>query len=100
MELLEIDAALAALPGHRPAASVPLRRPNGTVARLVAYVAIGAGATVLPPELADWKALLAQRLPAYMIPSELRVCAQLPVSVNYKVDRVRLAQAYREGAAP
>jgi len=100
MELLEIDAALGALPGNRPAASVPLRRPNGTVARLVAYVETGTPDAVLPVELAQWKTLLAQRLPAYMIPSELRGCIRLPVSLNYKIDREQLAQAYRNGTAP
>jgi len=55
---------------------------------------------VLPVELAQWKTLLAQRLPAYMIPSELRGCIRLPVSLNYKIDREQLAQAYRNGTAP
>ncbi|WP_022981213.1 AMP-binding protein [Ideonella sp. B508-1] len=94
LELMEVDAALSALPGARACAAVALRKPNGAVVRLVAFVEMGQEAAALPPELADWKGLLAARLPHYMIPSELLPCAQLPVSVNYKTDRARLAQLY------
>ncbi|WP_295537786.1 AMP-binding protein [uncultured Pseudacidovorax sp.] len=94
LELMEVDAALATLPGARAASAVALRRPNGAVARLVAFVETGSDDPALPAELADWKALLAARLPHYMIPSELLPCAQLPVSVNYKTDRARLARLY------
>jgi D-alanine--poly(phosphoribitol) ligase subunit 1 len=44
--------------------------------------------------LHDWKARLAERLPAYMIPSELVGCKALPVSANFKIDRARLARRY------
>lgn len=96
IELLEIDAALRALPGARGAAAVPLRRPDGSVARIVAFVETGDDARHLPAHLHDWKALLAARLPSYMIPSELLGCRALPVSVNFKIDRTQLAQDYRE----
>jgi D-alanine--poly(phosphoribitol) ligase subunit 1 len=87
IELMEIDAALRALPGAASAAAVPLRRPDGSVARIVAFVATGSD---------DGKALLAARLPSYMIPSELLACRSLPVSVNFKIDRAQLAQDYRD----
>lgn len=95
LELLEVDAALAALPGARAGAAVALRRPNGAVARLVAFVETGDEARELPAELAAWKELLATRLPHYMLPSELLPCARMPVSVNYKIDRAKLAQIYQ-----
>jgi len=96
IELMEIDAALRALPGAASAAAVPLRRPNGSVARIVAFVATGSDDGRLPDALHDWKTLLAARLPSYMIPSEILACRSLPVSVNCKIDRARLAQDYRD----
>ena len=41
----------------------------------------------------DW---LAAHLPPYMVPSELLGCDAIPVSVNFKIDRVRLAADYHE----
>jgi D-alanine--poly(phosphoribitol) ligase subunit 1 len=98
IELLEIDVALSALPGERQAAVVPLRRADGSVARMIAFIETGAthDAFVLPDELKDWRALLAATLPSYMIPSELMGCAKLPVSVNFKIDRTQLAQDYQD----
>ncbi|MFD1838223.1 AMP-binding protein [Paracidovorax cattleyae] len=95
LELLEVDAALATLPGVRAGAAVALRRPNGTVARLVAFVETGDEGPGLPAELEGWKDLLAARLPHYMLPTELLPCARLPVSVNYKIDRAKLAEIYQ-----
>ena len=95
LELLEVDAALSTLPGSRAAATVALRRPNGTVGRLVAFVETGDKSPTLPADLADWKALLAARLPHYMLPTELLTCERMPVSVNYKIDRAKLAEWYQ-----
>lgn len=97
IELAEIDAALAALPGGVHAAAVPLRRADGTVARIVAFVETGAndehGAQLaLPP---DWRVRLGERLPPYMVPSELIACRLLPLTINAKIDRARLADDYR-----
>jgi D-alanine--poly(phosphoribitol) ligase subunit 1 len=97
IELAEIDAALAAMPGGMHAAAVPLRRADGSVARIVAFVETGAnderGAQLALP--ADWRARLSARLPPYMIPSELIACRMLPLTVNAKIDRTRLADDYR-----
>ncbi|MEX3958838.1 D-alanine--poly(phosphoribitol) ligase [Trinickia sp. EG282A] len=95
IELMEIDAALRALDGVASAAAVALRRPDGTVARIVAFIATGRDDGVLPQALRDWKTQLATHLPPYMIPSELLACESLPVSVNFKTDRARLALEYR-----
>lgn len=99
IELLEIDAALRTLAGVDDAVAVPLRRPDGSVARIVAFVAFvstGDDDHRLPDALHDWKTQLARSLPPYMIPSELLACASLPLSVNGKIDRARLAIDYRE----
>lgn len=97
IELAEIDAALAAMPGGVHAAAVPLRRADGSVARIVAFVETGAndekGAQLSLPD--DWRVRLGERLPPYMIPSELIPCRMLPLTVNAKIDRARLADDYR-----
>lgn len=90
IELQEIDTALQKLAGVSGSAVVPLRRPDGSVARLVAYVTMG-GATQPVP---DWKEQLAASLPPYMVPSELLLAAELPVSTNGKIDRKALEQVY------
>jgi D-alanine--poly(phosphoribitol) ligase subunit 1 len=53
IELMEIDAALRALPGAASAAAVPLRRPDGSVARIVAFVATGSDASRAPAVVYD-----------------------------------------------
>ena len=44
--------------------------------------------------LSNWKDLLAQRLPPYMVPSELVACPALPMSNNHKIDRKKLLDIY------
>lgn len=88
IELGEVDAALARLPGISQATTVVLRKADGTAVRLVGYyVADGA----VP---GDWRAIMAERLPAYMIPSELLAIEAIPVSSNGKADRKALLQRY------
>ncbi|PWB33113.1 D-alanine--poly(phosphoribitol) ligase [Pseudomonas sp. SDI] len=99
IELGEVDAALAALPGVRGAATVALRRPDGTLVRMIGFVETPetlAPATLgaLPTALGEWKQLLAERLPPYMIPSQLLACGQFPTSASDKVDRKRLEALY------
>ncbi len=86
----EIEAALLGLPGVEQAAVVA--RPAGPGAgadsdphdiRLVAFVQ---GA----PPAADWRQVLARRLPDHMLPSRLVVLPQLPRLPNGKIDRRRL----------
>lgn len=96
IELMEIDAALGKLPGVQNAAAVPLRRPDGSVARIVGFVQPASGEGQLPFLPQDWKASLGEALPPYMIPSELIPRQTLPVSVNFKIDRAKLAQDYRD----
>jgi D-alanine--poly(phosphoribitol) ligase subunit 1 len=76
---------------------VPLRRVDGSVARIVAFVETGAndGVGAQLALLPDWRARLAERLPPYMIPSELIACRTLPLTINAKIDRARLADDYR-----
>ena len=93
IELQEVDDALRRLPGVAHSAVVPLHKADGSVARLVAYVALDAHA-----DLKDWKERLARRLPPYMIPSEMLSAVDLPVSANGKVDRKALEKDYLAGS--
>ncbi|WAI83615.1 MULTISPECIES: D-alanine--poly(phosphoribitol) ligase [Achromobacter] len=98
IELAEIDEALHGLPGVEGGACAVLRRPDGTAVRLIGFVACVArepDARFLAPDaLADCKARLAQRLPPYMVPSELVACPALPMSNNHKIDRKKLVEIY------
>lgn len=101
IELGEVDAGLATLPGVSTAAAIALRRPDGTLVRMVGFVEIpeslpAATLGSLPVALADWKQRLARNLPSYMIPSELLACGRFPVTLSDKVDRKRLTALYQE----
>jgi D-alanine--poly(phosphoribitol) ligase subunit 1 len=105
IELSEIDNALLRIAGVSSAATLALRRPNGTVARLV-------GVIVADPEPAEaesrrfleaCKSELGKSLPVYMLPSELILSdTPLPLSVNHKVDKKKLAElvAQRQQKTP
>ena len=73
---------------------MPPVTPDGSAARIVGFVQPASGEEQLP--LQDWKAHLEEGLPPYMIPSELIPRQTLPVSVNFKIDRAKLAQDYRD----
>ncbi|MFY3653521.1 D-alanine--poly(phosphoribitol) ligase [Achromobacter xylosoxidans] len=99
IELAEIDEALHGLPGVAGGACAVLRRPDGTAVRLIGFVAgTAAGrddACLLEQDaLSGWKERLAQRLPPYMVPSELVACVALPMSNNHKIDRKKLIDIY------
>lgn len=78
IELGEIEAALGAHPAVRRAAATRLRTTH-----------IGAAVVADEADLsvADLRLFVGERLPAYMLPDELVVLPQLPLSPNGKVDR-------------
>ena len=78
IELGEIQAALAALDGVEQAAVVAREDRPGDK-RLVGYIT----GTADP---ADARAALAQRLPAYMVPTAVVVIPELPLTPNGKLD--------------
>ncbi len=82
----EVEAGLAAHPAVGQAAVVARTRGNGC--ELVAFVGGGEAAGVTPQEVREF---LAARLPAPMVPAQVRVLGSLPRLANGKVDRRRLA---------
>lgn len=87
----EVEAALHALPGVERAAVLPQRSPDGRVRRLCAFLQAAQSAR-LPEE--EVRHLLAQRLPAYMLPGRLFWLDELPVTENGKCDRAQLAREF------
>ncbi|MFI6024863.1 amino acid adenylation domain-containing protein [Amycolatopsis magusensis] len=78
IELGEVESALAAGPGVASAVALVLDE------QLVGYVVRAPGEE---PDVAVLREQLAQRLPAYMVPSQLVVLDALPVTPNGKLDR-------------
>jgi amino acid adenylation domain-containing protein len=85
VELGEVEAVLKAQPGVREAAVVARAGADGEQ-RLIGYVA-GTGEGTDPDRL---RAALADLLPGYMIPASFVSVAQLPITVNGKVDQAAL----------
>ncbi len=89
VELGEIEAQLLAQSGVREA--VVVVRGESASKRLVGYVV--AGERVIEAE--TLKAALQRALPAFMVPSDLVVLAEMPRTPNGKVDRKRLPEPTR-----
>ncbi|WP_231976791.1 non-ribosomal peptide synthase/polyketide synthase [Mycobacterium sp. E740] len=90
IELGEIQAALAALDGVEQAAVI-VREDRPGDKRLVGYVTGTA-------DSAELRNALAQRLPAYMVPTAVVVLTSLPLTVNGKLDKRALpAPEYQGG---
>jgi hypothetical protein len=86
VELGEIEARLAALPGVR-AAAARLQEAGG-VPELVAYVVAGEGVAAL--DLDDLRTQLASTVPGYMVPRRIGLLDELPTTVGGKLDRAAL----------
>ncbi|WP_307858284.1 Pls/PosA family non-ribosomal peptide synthetase [Cellulomonas fulva] len=94
IELGEVDAALAALPGVGGAAAAVRRAPSGS-ALLVGYLAPVAGATI---DLEDARTRLRGELPAALVPL-LAVVETIPTRGSGKVDRDALPWPLEQAAA-
>ncbi|MFD5030314.1 amino acid adenylation domain-containing protein [Streptomyces sp. NPDC058405] len=91
----EVEAAVLALDGVREAAVLADRDAGGQL-RLVAGVGRG-DAPPRPPHA--WRALLAARLPDYMIPALFVELPSLPLNRSGKLDRAALLELARSSAA-
>lgn len=86
IELGEIEHALAGCDGVTAAVVVATARPT---TRLVAFVEASS------VDIDTWRRCLRERLPAYMVPADIRVVDALPLTGNGKVDRARLSEQAR-----
>ncbi|GIJ79312.1 amino acid adenylation domain-containing protein [Micromonospora phaseoli] len=86
VELGEIEAVLAAGPAVGQVAVV-VREDRPGDQRLVGYVCAADGTSV---DVEVLRALAAQRLPGFMVPSALVVLESLPLTANGKLDRAAL----------
>ncbi|MGD9622988.1 amino acid adenylation domain-containing protein, partial [Mycolicibacterium sp.] len=90
IELGEVQAVLAGLDGVDQAAVI-VREDRGGDRRLVGYVT-----GVADP--VQVRAALAERLPGYMVPAAVVVVAELPLTVNGKLDKRALPEPEFVGA--
>jgi amino acid adenylation domain-containing protein len=93
IEPSEIEHALVALDEVREAVVVA-HPPQGGASRLVAYVVPAAHLAQVPGKahISRWQKALATELPAYMVPSEVIIIENIPLTLNGKVDRKALPQ--------
>jgi acyl-coenzyme A synthetase/AMP-(fatty) acid ligase len=95
VELGEVEAVLARFPGVRTAVAAAV--PRGTAGADQTLVAF-----VLADEPSDFdvrkaRAFCEQEIPSYMVPKEIHPVADLPLTVNGKVDRDRLLRTLPAG---
>ncbi|MEU0857188.1 non-ribosomal peptide synthetase [Streptomyces griseofuscus] len=93
----EIETVLRGYPGVADAAVLP--SPASRAGGLVAYLRMQAVGQE-PPALADLRRHLADRLPQYMIPAQIRVTGSFPYSAHGKLDRKALAESPSELLVP
>lgn len=88
VDLMEVEAALAACPGVVRAAVVATSRDASSEGDgLRAFVVPREGAPLEPASMRAW---MAERLPLYMVPNEWRVLGRLPLTATGKTDRLAL----------
>ncbi|MGA8137182.1 MAG: amino acid adenylation domain-containing protein [Pseudomonas gingeri] len=95
VELGEIEAALAALPGVREAAVIAREQQAGQTdsKRLIAYLCGE------PASAEQLRAELLTRLPSHMVPSAFVVLDVLPLTANGKLDRRALPEPGQDAYA-
>jgi acyl carrier protein len=90
IELGEVEEAIRALPGVGAAAVVVAEGPAGEK-HLVAYVEQAAN---LPADGQVIKSSLREKLPGYMVPSQITLMDALPLTPNGKIDRAALPTTF------
>ncbi|MDH6145770.1 amino acid adenylation domain-containing protein [Kitasatospora sp. GP30] len=102
IELGEIESVLSQLPGVAQV-RVVVRQEPGREGRLVGYL-VPDSAAGTPPQADALRAAVAAVLPGYMVPSAFVMLAELPLSINGKLDRRALPApelpAREDGRAP
>jgi amino acid adenylation domain-containing protein len=97
IELGEIEAVLHTIEALEESAVVAVESGGIDGLAIACGYAPRLGAAFEP---ADLRALLAAKLPAYMLPSRWRRFERLPLNANGKVDRKALKEIFAAGEAP
>ncbi|MBF0183209.1 MAG: AMP-binding protein [Magnetococcales bacterium] len=87
IELAEIESLLRELVGHDWVAVIPWPGGEKETQTLIACVA-GHDTAAIP----SWLEKCRQRLPAYMVPSQMQLLPELPLNSNGKINRAALRQ--------
>jgi D-alanine--poly(phosphoribitol) ligase subunit 1 len=91
LELGDVEAHVAALPGVRAAVVLPVLR-DGRIDSLTAFVVLREPSAEPEREVGRrLRAALAARLPDYMLPRKFRILDSFPMNANGKADRRALA---------
>ncbi|WP_246867222.1 non-ribosomal peptide synthetase [Dickeya sp. CFBP 2040] len=97
VELGEVENALVAL--DEVSTAVVIAEPLGATHRLIGYCSVPDDAAREQPDCAArLLAQLAEQLPDYMVPAVLMVMAELPLTVNGKIDRQALPKPQQAAA--
>ena len=91
IEMDEVERQLLACP-QMESAAVICRDHGGEGHHLAAFAVLGGGGQV-----ADLRHYMEERLPYYMVPDYFRILPQMPLNVNGKVDRQKLAELPLDG---
>ena len=90
IELNEINATILKLTSIENSATLALRR-NGEVKKIVSLVQLKDQIELSKDEISDF---LAQHLPSYMIPSDVKFVGDIPLNQNGKADKKLLTEIY------
>jgi len=92
---LEIESALSSLDPVRHVVVLPFGGSDASEPQVVAYVVLAGGE---PPNFERWRARLADRLPAHLIPSQFVPLEALPLTPHGKIDVAALPPPGAGGA--
>lgn len=97
IELGEISSNICKFDFVDDAATIPLKR-NNEVVRIVTFVIKNKLSTFDHIQIKE-KIIneLSEKLPYYMIPSDIRIIDKFPFSTNHKIDKNKLTEIYKQG---
>ena len=97
LELGDVEAHIAALPGVRSAVVLPVQR-DGRIDSLTAFVVLGERPAGSEREIgSQLRSQLSKRVPEYMLPRKFRILEGFPMNANGKTDRRKLAELITVG---
>ena len=92
IELGEIESAINNISFINGAVVIPLKR-NEEVKRIISFVTTNSKKTDIKNDIVKE---IENKLPSYMIPSDIVEIEQFPVNANHKIDKKRLIEIYKQ----